>query len=276
MRPLLDFLKRFDYLFLFALLEVLALVMVARGSYYQGSRLASWGNGIAGTWYSGVNGVTGYFGLKAENDRLAAENAALRDQLASSYISYTDSIFEVRDTIYKQHYSYTEALVIKSSWTQEHNYLMINKGSLQGVQTDMAVISPEGIVGVVVHTTPNFATIMPVLHPDSRNSVKIPRLNQSGTLVWEGGDYRYAYVTDVPTNFKLEAGDTVVTSGFANDFPEGIPVGYVEEAESDQGLGFYKIRVRLATDFVNLAHVYIVDNHFKAEQEALLKQTEVQ
>lgn len=269
MEPILDFFKRYNYIFLFLLLEAVAIVMIARSSVYQGSRIVGWGNRVAGTWFEGVHSVSGYFGLKKENDRLAAENAALRDQLASSYISYSDSIFEVNDTVYKQHYSYVDAQIIKSSWTQHNNYLMINKGSLQGVMTDMAVISPQGIVGVVVHTSRNFATIMPVLHPDSRNSVKLTRTSLNGTLVWEDKDYRYATVVDIPTTHKLQEGDTIVTSGFANDFPEGILVGFIEEANPDQGSGFYKIKVRLATDFVNLAHVYVIDNRFKKEQDDL-------
>lgn len=273
MRPLIDFLRRYNYIFLFLLLEVVAVVMVAHSSYYQGSRITGWGNGIAGRWYSGLNSVNGYFGLRAENDRLAAENAALRNQLASSYISFSDSVFEVNDTVYKQHYSYIEAQVIKASWTQQNNYLMINKGRAQGVQVDQAVISPQGIVGVVVHTTESFATIMPVIHPDSRNSVKLQSSGKSGNLIWEGGDFRYATVTDVAQTHPVKAGDTVVTSGFANDFPEGILVGYVEEAESDHGSGFYKIKLRLATDMVNLSHVYIIDNRFREEQESLIQKT---
>lgn len=276
MKPLLEFLKRYNYIFLFLLLEVSAIVMVGRSGLYQGSRLVGWGNGVAGVWFNSVNSVTGYFGLKAENDRLAAENAALRDQLASSYISYSDSLFYINDTVYRQHYSYVEAQIIKSSWTQHNNYLMINKGSQQGIEPDMAVISPLGIVGVVVQTTRNFSTIMPVLHPDSRNSVKLKASGKTGTLLWEGGDYRFATVTDVPITHRVNKGDTIVTSGFANDFPDGIMVGFVEQAMGDQGSGFYRIRIRLATDFVNLSHVYIIDNHFKEEQDALMRQTEAQ
>ncbi len=248
---------------------------MVQNSFYQRSRIVRWGNGIAGWWHRGVSSVTGYFGLKAENEYLAAENASLRAQLASSYISYSDSVFQVNDTVYRQRYSYSEALVIKNSYNLPKNYLMINKGTAQGVKTDMAVMSPQGIVGVVVNCTRNFSTIMPVLHADSRNSVKLKRTNSTGSLIWEGGDYRYAIVVDIPTTHKLYKNDTIVTSGLANDFPEGIAVGYIEDFSSMQGSGFYKIRVRLATDFNNLNHVYIIDNHFKAEQDSLMRQTRV-
>lgn len=276
MLKLIEFIKRYNYVFLFVVLEVLAIVLVSRNSYYQGSRLVSLGNRIAGGCYNGVSSVTGYFGLKSENDRLATENAMLRAQLESSYISYTDTVFEVEDTTYKQRYAYTEATVMKNSWNKTDNYIMINKGYGQGVKVDQAVMSPQGIVGVVVNTTRNFSTIMPVLHSNSLNSVKVKRTDANGTLQWEGGDFRYASVMNIPTTHKLVKGDTIITSGMANDFPEGIMVGYVEDMSVISGSGFYDVKVRLATDFNKLSHVYIINNRFKEEQDSLMAGTIVE
>lgn len=267
---LIGLLKRYDYVVVFLLLLVVCLVLMSRTSYYQSSRIVSWANSVAGGWYQGVHSIGGYFDLKGENNRLAAENAALKAQLASSYISYSDSVFTVNDTTYRQRYSYTEARVIKNSWSQQNNYIMIGKGSSHGLKPDQAVISPDGIVGVVMSVSKNFATIMPVLHSDSRNSVKVKRTGISGSLVWDGLDYRYAQVVDVPATHQFEEGDTIITSGLANDFPEGVPVGYVVEAVPLSGSGFYKVKIRLATDFNKLDHVYIINNHFREEQEGLL------
>lgn len=269
MQRLLEILKKYDYVVVFVLLVIASLVMMARTTNYQSSRLAVWSNGIAGGWYRGVNSVGEYFGLKAENDRLAAENARLRAQLEESYISFTDSVFTVNDTIYRQRYDYTEAKVIKNSYSAQNNYIMIGKGSAHGVEPDMAVCSPDGIVGIVVATTPNFSTVMTVLHPDSRNSVKVRRSGTTGSLVWDGRDYRYAQVLEVATTLPLYEGDTIITSGLANDFPEGVAVGYVDKADTLRGSGFFKIRIRLATDFSKLDHVYIINNKFKKEQEQL-------
>lgn len=271
MNRLIDILKKYDYVVVFVLLVVLSVVLMARTTYYQRSRITAWTGSIAGGWYEGVNSIGGYFGLKGENDRLAAENAELRARLAESYINYTDSVFTVNDTVYRQRYDYTEARVIKNSWSQQNNYIIIGKGRQHGIEPDMAVISPDGIVGVVVSTTKNFAKVMPVLHSDSRNSVKVKRTGISGSLVWDGKDYRYAQVLDVPTTHQFDGGDTIVTSGLANDFPEGIPVGYVESAETLKGSGFYKVRIRLATDFNKLDHVYVINNKFRKEQQELME-----
>ena len=119
----------------------------------------------------------------------------------------------------------------------------------------------------------NFATVMPVLNSESINSVKVKSTGISGHLQWDGKDFRYAQITDVPTTHKFEPGDTIITSGLANDFPEGIDVGYVVEAENLSGSGFYRVKVRLATEFNKLDHVYVINNLFRKEQERLMRTT---
>lgn len=274
MESLIAFLKKFDYVFVFLLLEAGAIVFISQNSNYQGSKLVSAGSAVAGRCYGVVHSVGDYFGLRRENELLAAENARLRAELESSYMRYDRRQFVHNDTVYRQRYSYTEAQVVKNSWSQQNNYIMINKGRIHGIVPDMAVISPQGIVGVVVNATANFATVMPVLHANSRNSVKLTRTSTNGSLVWEGGDFRYATVVDIPTTYKLYKNDTIVTSGMANDFPEGVMVGFVESLSSAQGSGFYNVKVRLATEFNKLDHVYIIDNHFKAEQDSLMRLTQ--
>ena len=274
MEALLAFIKKYNYVFVFVLLEIVAVIFISQNSHYQSSVIVSSGNAVAGRFYGTVSSVGDYFGLRHENELLAAENARLRAQLENSYISYTTRVFTREDTVYKQRYGYTEAKVMKNSWNQRNNYIMINKGRQQGVKLDQAVISPQGIVGVVVNTTDNFATIMPVLHSNSRNSVKIPRISTNGSLVWNGGDFRYATLIDIPTTYKLQKNDTIVTSGMANDFPEGIMVGYVDGLSTARGSGFYNVKVRLATEFTKLDHVYIINNRFKSEQDSLMAATQ--
>ena len=273
MEALFAFIKRYNYVFVFLLLEIFSIVFITQNSNYQGSKIVQAGNAVAGRCYGTMSLIRDYVGLRKENERLAAENAELRARLESSYISYNLREFVHEDTVYKQRYSYTEARVVKNSWNQTNNYIMINKGRLQGVHLDQAVISPQGIVGVVVNTTDNFATVMPVLHSNSRNSVRINRINTNGSLLWRGGDFRFATLVDIPTTHTLKTNDTIVTSGMANDFPEGVMVGFVDKVMTERGSGFYTIKVRLATEFNKLDHVYIIDNRFKAEQDSLMART---
>ncbi|MBR5784683.1 MAG: hypothetical protein IKY43_05900, partial [Bacteroidales bacterium] len=105
MQNLFRFIKKYSYVFLFIFLEIIAIFLIVQSTYYQSSVILSWGNGIAGEVYNQSKNITGYFNLASTNKHLAAKNAKLRQQIASSYIKSNNRNFEVNDTIYKQQYS---------------------------------------------------------------------------------------------------------------------------------------------------------------------------
>ena len=106
MQHLIDLLKKFNYVVVFLILEAIALALVYQNSYYQQSKLTNLGNSFAGTMYNMSSSVKEYFGLRHENEMLMAENAALRQQIAESYIHYDSKHFEYNDTTYQQEYYY--------------------------------------------------------------------------------------------------------------------------------------------------------------------------
>ena len=63
--------------------------------------------------------------------------------------------------------------------------------------------------------------------------------------------------------------DTIVTSGLSPVFPEGIPVGTVENSVLKDGDSYYTIRVRLCTNFKRLKYVEVVQNDAQNELEEL-------
>ena len=105
MDALLAFIKRYNFVFVFLLLEILAIIFIVQNSNYQGSKIVHAGNALAGRCYGTLSLVGDYFGLRKENERLAEENASLRAQLESSYISYNLREFTREDTVYKQRYN---------------------------------------------------------------------------------------------------------------------------------------------------------------------------
>jgi rod shape-determining protein MreC len=269
MRNLINFISRYYYIFLFILLEVMAVLFIIENSYYQGSKIGNICNNIAAAIYEKQEKITHYFSLKSENERLAAENAILRSQLQSSLMATINDSVSVTDTIYTQQYSYTTTTIMERTIGKRNNYLMLNKGKRQGVEVDMGVICPSGLVGVVVKTTENFSLVMPVLHRDSKRSVRNKRTSATGTLVWKGGSYRRGQVVDYPSSMPIQKGDTIITSGFSSNIPEGTIVGYVEKFTLDPATGFYNIDITFATDYNIIKNVYIIKNLFRKEQQQL-------
>jgi rod shape-determining protein MreC len=146
---------------------------------------------------------------------------------------------------------------------------MLNKGSNDGLTPDMAVISPDGIVGIVSRVSPHFSWVISVLHKQTKISCKIKKNNFVGTLAWDGVNYHYAQLKDIPANVLLAKGDTVITSGYSGIFPQGIKIGTIMEFKVDKGYNFYDISIRLSQDMNKLAWVYVVTDFFKEEKDTL-------
>jgi rod shape-determining protein MreC len=219
------------------------------------------------TW----SGITSYFSLKQENIRLANENARLQRILTQSQITKDTTSLMVADTSYNQQYRYTVAKVIGNSTSRRDNYIMLNKGLKHGIRRDMAVLSPDGVVGTVVSVSENFSWAMSLLNKHTRISARIARINQMGTVVWDGGNPSVGTLQDIPAHVKVLPGDTISSSGFSHIFPEGIMVGTVEEIYVEEGAHFYTIYFRFSADMNSLRNVYVVKNLFRDEQIELSK-----
>ncbi len=135
----------------------------------------------------------------------------------------------------------------------------------------MGVISDRGLVGIVLESSANFSTVIPVINREFKLSVKIKSNNYAGILQWEGDSPLSAVLTEIPFHVDLAEGDTIVTSGFSSIFPEGIKVGTIESFSLDRG-NFYDIRVSLFTDFQRLYHVNVIRNYRQEEQLNLQNQ----
>jgi rod shape-determining protein MreC len=159
---------------------------------------------------------------------------------------------------------------------KRRNFLTLNIGSGQGITQDMAVMSNEGIVGIVTNVSENFASVMSILHKDVRVSCQLKKDRSYGPLIWDGKDYRYCLLTDIPTHARIKAGDSVITSELSGIFPEGILVGTIADYERRQNEDFYTARVKLSSDLKKVNHVYVIKNKFKTERDSLEKISQVQ
>lgn len=274
MRNLLNFLIKYNYWLLFIVLEVASITLLFRFNNYQGSVYFTSANWVSGVVLQGISEVTSYFGLRSVNRDLVSRNVELElqvEQLSEALKAYkqdTTDIARMRHDALKNYRIY-QAQVVNNSVTRTENYITINKGSKDGITSEMGVVSGVGVVGIVYMTSPHFALILPILNTKSNISCKIQRTDYFGTLKWEGGSSRYAWVKDMPRHSEFSLGDTLVTSGHSAVFPEGIPVGVVDDMEdSHDGLSF-RLKVRLFTDFARLNEVNVIQAFGGAEQMAL-------
>jgi rod shape-determining protein MreC len=271
MRNLLKFIIRYHYTILFIFIESLALFIAIQTNHFQRASFINSSNEISGYIYNTVHSVSEYLDVKSENDKLALENITLRKQLKSNYINNILTFKSVNDSIYKQKYDYLPAKVINNSVMNQYNLLTINKGRNQGIKKDMAVINSQGVIGIVKDVSPNFSIVIPEININAHISAKIKKNGYFGTLSWNGLNYRFAQLNEIPFHIKISKGDTLITSGFSSVFPEGIMIGIISNFDLNEGNNFYNIEVLLSTDFMSLNHVYVISNLYKEEQELLEK-----
>ena len=91
-----------------------------------------------------VTTVDDYFYLKVTNDKLVAENTELKNKIeelkAINREIQTDTLWQGIDSI-STDYIYKTAEIINSSFNKTKNYITINKGTLEGINSEMAVCS---------------------------------------------------------------------------------------------------------------------------------------
>ncbi len=274
MRSLLNFLWKYNYWFLFILLEVTSFVLLFRFNHYQNSVYFTSANVLVGKVYEVSGNISSYFHLKSVNEDLLDRNMALEQQVANLEQALLDrnvdsvTVASLRN-LPQDDYQVFKARVINNSLNLADNYITLDKGTSAGIQSEMAVVDGNGVVGIVYEASSSYALVIPILNSKSSISCKIVGSEYFGYLKWEPGAPRYAYLRDLPRHAEFALGDTVVTSGYSAVFPEGIMVGTVDDMrDSNDGLS-YLLKVKLATDFGKLSDVRVLARKGHDEQKAL-------
>lgn len=279
MNTLREFFNKFFHVIVFVVLLVTSIVLIYNSMNYQRFVLATTTQSITGPINKSWSKVLRHFQFSEENENLMQQNLQLLREKENLFIYSEDSLysFSVSDTnkygnkVEKRMYDYFTAHVIYNTTNKKHNYIIIDKGLKDGVTTDMAVLSAQGVVGVVNDVSENFSSIIPLLNPNSRISAKIMPINQIGTVVWEDNDPELGYLVDIPQHLTVNIGDSVFTSGYSNVFPANILIGTVVNKYDNAKNTFLTIKVRFSTNFNNINSVYLVKNLYKSELDSLKK-----
>jgi rod shape-determining protein MreC len=212
------------------------------------------------TSVDGVRGVwSGYVALRDAQ----TENEALRNELQRLQVRLQEEraqaqraenfrqLLELRD---RAGVDTVAAEVIAGPATIEFRDMTIDKGTTDGVQRDMAVISPAGVVGRVHLSGLRSARVQMLIDFNAAAGAMIERTRAQGLVVGEGSTLRMDYV---PGTADVKQGDLVVTSGIDKVYPKGFVIGTVESVERGSGT-YLEITVRPSVDFTRLEEVLVV------------------
>lgn len=272
-------------LLLFLLLEGLALLLVVRSNDYQRHQVGDTALELSGRINQSTAKFWNFFKLGEENDTLIAKNIALNQELqqlrlkldryeglmAKDSLAYSN----LDTTGLNESFRFFPARVIRNSTNLNYNYITLDKGSMNGVENGMGVVSPQGIVGTVIKTRPRYSLVISALNVSSRFLVKVVRPDEAastghvGIYEWDGDDPYEANLTYIPETVEIFEGDWVLSSGYRSVFPAGYKVGEIVSIAKEAKDGYHDAKIRLSTDFHALGNVYLVASDSKAELDSL-------
>lgn len=275
MRNIFLLIRRTSVFLLFVILQVLSLSMLVKYNRSQRAKYLEAAYEITGRLNKRYNNITRYFGLVENNRYLWEENNRLHNLSATNFTFIDTTASLVRDTVVVdssrliRKYLWRNARVINNSVSGQNNYLTLERGRLQGIGPDMAVMGPSGIVGRVTDVSSNMSIVMSLLHRKSVTSVMLKKGGITGILDWNGENPALLQLKGIPKSTEIKSGDTVLTSNLSLNYPPGLMVGTIAKAEKDKSGNNWFLEVKPGTNFYNLQHVNVIENLLMNEQQEL-------
>lgn len=212
------------------------------------------------TFTSVRNMWTGYVDLRSvqeENESLKRELAAVQIRLQEERASAqrTESLRQLLELRQRAGVATQAAEIIAGPAVADFLSVTIDKGLLDGLKRDMAVISPTGVVGRIVLPSARASQVQLLGDRNGAAGALIERTRAHGVVMGQGGDT--LVMEYVPGTADVKQGDLVVTSGIDGIYPKGFVIGTVDVVDRGPGT-FHKITVRPAVDFSRLEDVLVV------------------
>lgn len=218
-----------------------------------------------GSWLSGLtDNFEDAETLRRENAELSARVDTLTEE-NSQLIQDREELLRLRELfdLNEQYDEYEKvgARVIARESGNWFNLFTIDKGTNDGVQTDMNVISGGGLVGIVTETGSNWATVRSIIDDNSNVSAMVSTTSDqcfvAGDLrLIDEGSLNLLRLTD--TENKVHVGDKVVTSYISEKFLPGILIGYISELGNDSNNLTKSGYITPVVDFRHLQEVLVI------------------
>ena len=274
MKNVLLFFKRNVFNIIFLALLVISLSLLFNKNPAQKVFYESKINNIATNFNKYFFSLNNFFYLNKTNEKLLIENAKLRNLLKENYINYDTNTYTVNSKIKRdsietfRKYKYYEAKVVGNTYSLQQNYLTLEKGTKHNFNTDMAIVSIEGyLVGISISSNEYYTRVMSLLNRQSKVSAMLKKNKTTGNIEWDGVSANYVSLNNVSKTFKINIGDTVVTSNYSSNYPPSILIGTIAEIENNQNSNFYFLKVKLFADFTSLEYVYGIENTYLLPQK---------
>ena len=213
-----------------------------------------------------TSGLESQFARAGEFIRALEENGEIRDHnivLSSQVARFREAELEnerlkallgLRDTL---NVPMLAVRVIARDIHRQKNYLIIDAGSEEGIQRDMAVIDDHGILGKVILPGDEYSLVQSYLNTHFRVPGLIQPIEAFGIVRWDGTRLDRLVLEYVVRTEPVETGQLVVTAG-SSVFPSGIPIGTIDSVAVRSGENLLQITLEPATRIGSAKHAFVV------------------
>lgn len=170
-------------------------------------------------------------------------------------------ILELNKTLSES--SYINATVVTRNIGYWYNNITIDKGEINGIKKDMAVITNDGLVGWIIKTSKLNSTVKLLTNGDTNNKISVKIKVDEDTYIYGllskyDKDKKSFIVEGIADNKDIPKGSVVTTTGLGNSFPSGILIGIVSKITKDNYDLARTLLVKSSVDFDNINYVTIL------------------
>lgn len=246
---------------IFVLLEVAAMSMLKSASALQDVWINRFSHNVMAVTWGSLNNINNYFGLREQNAILAGRNYELFKELQhyKEREKALNAMAKLDSASLPPRFNYIPAEVTAMGTNSRHNYIILDKGSDDGVVPQSAIVTPNGVVGMIYSVDRRYSYGLSLLNDRVSVSARVGREGIVAPLVWDGHGTAHAVLKDIPLHLEVARGDTVFTSGISAVYPPDIPLGVTAGSRLVDG-ALHVVDVNLLMDFASLRYVIIAEN----------------
>mgnify|MGYP004000671183 FL=1 len=202
--------------------------------------------------------------ILTENQQLKKENIQLRSKVQQTYKLESENkrLFELLKAKPDDEEKFIFADIISINQDNNKHQIIINKGSIDGIQLGAAIADSSGIIGHIFRDQLLASEVLLITDPEHGIPIEIAR-NGFRAIAIGTGSYDEIILNDLPNNSDIQINDVLITSGLGGRYPEGYPVAIVSDIEMIQGEPYLKIEARPIANLKNINEVLVIQNNKK-------------
>lgn len=194
------------------------------------------------------------------NTYLQRQNVLLQDELSRvrSIEQQNQVLRDLLDLQQNERNPVVAVNVVAKELVGLSNSLTLDAGKADGVEIGMPVINSDGLIGQVILASENFSQVLPYSNSLFRVSARVEGSRAYGIVSWQAPGNRELVLNHIPQTIVIEEGQMVETSGYSNQYPQGIPIGEVTRIEPGDGVETQVVYLRAYADLFTLSEAFIL------------------